>query len=140
VPPPTAPSIAAHARVIAPAEIEVGAERLTAEHIFVDVGGRASAPAIPGLDRVSYLTNTTALDLDAVPRHLVIRGGCYVGLAQMSRRFGAEVTVLEGAPLRVPREDAEISDAIRGILESNGVRVICGIGDVRQHRLRMASR
>ena len=121
-----------HARFVAPHELEVGAERLTAERIFIDVGGRASVAAISGIERVPYLTNTTALDLDTVPRHLVVLGGSYVGLefAQMFRRFGADVTVLESAPRLVPREDAEISDAIRGILESEGVRVVCGISDV----------
>ena len=87
---------------------------------------------IPGIDRVPYLTNTTALALEVVPEHLVVLGGSYVGLefAQIFRRFGAEVTVLESSPRLVPREDAEISAAIRAFLENEGVRIVCGVGDV----------
>jgi pyruvate/2-oxoglutarate dehydrogenase complex dihydrolipoamide dehydrogenase (E3) component len=118
-----------HARFVAPHELEIGSERLAAEQIFINVGGRASVPAIPGIDTVPYLTNTTVLGLDTVPHHLIIIGGSYVGLefAQIFSRFGADVTVLESAPRLVPREDAEISDAIRGILESEGVRIVCGV-------------
>ena len=121
-----------HARFVAPHELEVGSERLTAQQVFIDVGGRAVVPAVSGIDSVPYLTNATALDLDAVPRHLIILGGSYVGLefAQIFRRFGAEVSVLETAPRLVPREDAEISAAIRGTLESEGVRIICAARDV----------
>jgi pyruvate/2-oxoglutarate dehydrogenase complex dihydrolipoamide dehydrogenase (E3) component len=121
-----------HARFVAPHEIDVGGERLSAERIFVNVGGRASVPAIPGIEAVPYLTNSTALALDAVPEHLVVLGGSYVGLefAQMYRRFGAQVTVLERAPRLVPREDEEISTALRGILENEGLRIVCGISDV----------
>jgi pyruvate/2-oxoglutarate dehydrogenase complex dihydrolipoamide dehydrogenase (E3) component len=121
-----------HARFVAPHELEVGSERIAAPQVFINVGGRASVPAIPGIDTVPYLTNTTMLGLDAVPRHLIIVGGSYVGLefAQIFRRFGADVTVLEGAPRLVPREDTEISDAIRGILESEGVRIVCGVRDL----------
>ncbi len=114
-----------HARFVAPREVEVSGERLSAQHVFINVGGRAAVPAIPGIDGVPYLTNTTALALDAVPEHLIVVGGSYVGLefAQMFRRFGAQVTVLEHAPRLVPREDAEISAAIRAFLESEGVRI-----------------
>ncbi|HME24648.1 MAG TPA: FAD-containing oxidoreductase [Acetobacteraceae bacterium] len=121
-----------HARFVAAHEVEVGGERLAAEHIFVNVGGRASVPAIPGIESVPYLTNTSALALEVLPEHLVVLGGSYVGLefAQIFRRFGAEVTVLESAPRLVPREDAEISAAIRGFLESEGVRIVCGVSDV----------
>ncbi len=110
----------------------MAASALPHQQIFINVGGRASVPAIPGIDTVPYLTNTTVLGLDAVPHHLIIIGGSYVGLefAQIFRRFGADVTVLESAPRLVPREDAEISDAIRGILESEGVRIVCGVRDL----------
>ncbi len=121
-----------HARFVAPHELEIGGERLAASRIFLNVGGRAAVPALPGIDSVPYFVNSTILGLDAVPRHLVILGGSYVGLefAQIFRRFGAEVSVLEAAPRLVPREDAEISTAIQGILESEGVRVICAVRDV----------
>ena len=121
-----------HARFVAPREVEVGGERLSAQHVFVNVGGRAAVPTIPGIDSVRYLTNTTALALEAVPEHLIVVGGSYVGLefAQVFRRFGARVTVLEHAPRLVAREDAEISAAIRAFLESEGVRILCGVSDL----------
>ena len=82
-------------------------------------------PPIPGLDQVGYLTNSSMLDLDILPDHLVVVGGSYVGLefAQMYRRFGSEVTVIEAAPRLIPREDEEISSAVQQILESEGSRV-----------------
>jgi pyruvate/2-oxoglutarate dehydrogenase complex dihydrolipoamide dehydrogenase (E3) component len=121
-----------HARFVAPHEIEVDGERFAAERVFINVGGRAAVRAIPGIDKVPYLTNSTALALEAVPEHLVVLGGSYVGLefAQIFRRFGAKVTVLETAPRLVMREDAEISAAIRAFLESEGVRIICGVHDL----------
>jgi pyruvate/2-oxoglutarate dehydrogenase complex dihydrolipoamide dehydrogenase (E3) component len=81
------------ARFIAPHEIRVGGTVLKSERIFINVGGRASAPSMPGLDQVEYLTNSSMIDIDFVPPHLVIVGGSYVGLefAQMYRRFGSEV-------------------------------------------------
>ncbi len=121
-----------HARFVAPHEVEVGGELLAAERVFINVGGRAAVPPIPGIDRVPYLTNTTALALEVVPEHLVVLGGSYVGLefAQIFRRFDARVTVLESGPRLVHREDAEISTAIRAFLESEGVRIVCGVTDV----------
>ncbi len=105
-------------------EVSVGAERLTAEKIFINVGGRAAIPAIPGLHTVSYLTNSSMMDLDYLPGHLVIVGGSYVGLefAQMFRRFGSEVTVIEMGPRLIGREDQDISAAIQEILEAEGIR------------------
>jgi pyruvate/2-oxoglutarate dehydrogenase complex dihydrolipoamide dehydrogenase (E3) component len=81
-------------------EVQVGEDRISADRIFIDVGGRALIPALPGIDRVPFLTNTTILDLDTLPRHLVVVGGGYVGLefAQIFRRFGSAVTVVEKAP------------------------------------------
>ena len=115
----------AHARFISPREIAVGAERISADKIFIDVGGRAIVPAIPGLDAVPYLTNTSILELDAVPEHLIVLGGSYIGLefAQIFRRFGARVTVIEGAPRLVAREDEDVSDAIRDILEREQIDI-----------------
>jgi pyruvate/2-oxoglutarate dehydrogenase complex dihydrolipoamide dehydrogenase (E3) component len=114
-----------HARFESRSEVSVGGERLSAPRIFINVGGRAAVPAIQGLDRVAHLDNSSIMKLDEVPRHLVVVGGSYVGLefAQMYRRFGSEVTVIEMAPRLIAREDPDLSDAIRGILEREGVAV-----------------
>jgi pyruvate/2-oxoglutarate dehydrogenase complex dihydrolipoamide dehydrogenase (E3) component len=117
-----------HARFVSPREVAVGAERLRAERIFVNVGGRATVPAMPGLDQIPYLTNSSMMAVDFLPRHLVIVGGSYIGLefGQMYRRFGSEVTIIEMAPRLVPREDEDVSAAIKGILEREGVAVRVG--------------
>ena len=89
-----------HARFESPRDVRVGDDVLRAERIFINVGGRALVPDMPGVNDVDYLTNSTMLDLDVLPRHLVIVGGSYIGLefAQMYRRFGAQVTVVEKGP------------------------------------------
>jgi pyruvate/2-oxoglutarate dehydrogenase complex dihydrolipoamide dehydrogenase (E3) component len=114
-----------HARFEGPDSIRVGEELLTAAHIFINVGGRAVVPDMPGINEVDYLTNTSMLALDHLPEHLVVVGGSYVGLefAQMYRRFGAEVTIIEKAPRLVMREDEDISEAIREILVHEGITV-----------------
>jgi pyruvate/2-oxoglutarate dehydrogenase complex dihydrolipoamide dehydrogenase (E3) component len=114
-----------HARFEAPQTVRVGGERLTAPRIFLDVGGRASVPDLPGIGEVPYLTNTSILALDQLPRHLVIVGGSYIGLefGQMYRRFGSQVTVVEKSPRLVAREDEDVSDEIRQILEREGIAV-----------------
>jgi pyruvate/2-oxoglutarate dehydrogenase complex dihydrolipoamide dehydrogenase (E3) component len=106
-------------------EITLNDERLTADRIFINVGGRAAVPRMPGLDQIEFFTNSTLLDIDFVPRHLVVIGGSYVGLefAQMFRRFGSEVTVVEMGPQLMRREDEDISNATREILERDGVQV-----------------
>lgn len=117
--------IRGQARFVGPHEIEVDGQRLTAPQIFINVGGRALVPDMPGVHDVTTLNNTTILELETVPRHLVVVGGSYIGLefAQMHRRFGAEVTVVEKGPRLVSREDPEVSDAIRAILEGEGITV-----------------
>ena len=114
-----------HARFLSPTTVAVGDDVLEADRFFINVGGRAAIPDFPGRDRVRTLTNTTMLELDALPRRVVIVGGSYVGLefAQIFRRFGAAVTVVEKAPRLVPREDEEVSEAIREILEAEGVEI-----------------
>src|SRR6202451_413721 len=104
-------------------EVGVGAARLTANRIFINVGGRAVVPDLPGLADVSYLTNSSMMGIDSLPRHLVIVGGSYVGLefGQMYRRFGSEVTIVEMGPRLVQREDEDVSAAIREILEAEGI-------------------
>ena len=103
-----------HARFRSAHEVEVGDTVLRAERIFVNVGGRASVPPMPGVDRVPYLTNSSMMNLDVAPEHLVIVGGSYVGLefGQMFRRFGSAVTIIEMASRLVQREDEDVSASI----------------------------
>jgi pyruvate/2-oxoglutarate dehydrogenase complex dihydrolipoamide dehydrogenase (E3) component len=114
-----------HARFTGPRTVQVGAETLEATEIFINVGGRASMPDIPGLNQVDYLDSSRVMELDVVPNHLLIIGGSYIGLefAQIMRRFGARVTVIETGPRLIGREDPDISDAVRAILEHEGVAV-----------------
>ena len=113
------------ARFEGPKEVRVGSELLTAPRIFINVGGRANVPEMPGVHEIPYLTNSSIIELERVPEHLVVIGGSYIGLefAQMYRRFGAEVTVVEMAPRLVSREDPDVSDAVRDILEREGIKV-----------------
>ncbi|SFN77884.1 FAD-containing oxidoreductase [Sphingomonas sp. OK281] len=117
-----------HARFTGPATLAVDGEELTAPRIFLNVGGRASVPDMPGVDDVPHLDNTDMVALEAVPEHLVVVGGSYVGLefAQMYRRFGAAVTVVERSERLIPHEDADVSDAVRAILEDEGIVVRTG--------------
>ncbi|WP_394886632.1 FAD-containing oxidoreductase [Mesorhizobium sp. AaZ16] len=114
-----------HARFESPREVRVGEELLEADRIFINVGGRASVPEMPGVDRIKYLTNSSMMDVDFLPRHLVVIGGSYVGLefAQMFRRFGSEVTVVEKGPRLIAREDEDISVAVKDILEKEGIGI-----------------
>jgi pyruvate/2-oxoglutarate dehydrogenase complex dihydrolipoamide dehydrogenase (E3) component len=125
--------VQAHAKFVSSQQITAGTDTLQAPRIFINVGARPAIPPIPGLDAVRYLTSSTILDLDHVPEHLAIIGGSYVGLefAQMFRRFGSEVTVIEAAPRLIGREDSEISDAVRQILEAEGIRVCLGAQTTR---------
>ncbi|WP_332689005.1 FAD-containing oxidoreductase [Devosia sp.] len=108
---------------VSPTEVSVGKRILTAPQIFINAGATASVPDWPGLNGVSYLTNTSMMDLDTLPGHLIIAGAGYVGLefAQMYARFGAKVTVIARGARPASGEDADISAAIRGILEAEGV-------------------
>ena len=114
-----------HARFNSSTEISVGDERLSAPQIFINVGGRAVVPDMPGVQDIPYLTNSSMMQVDFLPRHLIVVGGSYVGLefGQMFRRFGSEVTVLEMGPRLVRREDEDISASIREILVGEGVRI-----------------
>lgn len=122
-----------HAQLEGEGRVRVGEETLAAEWIFLNVGGRATVPDMRGVHDVPYLTNTSILQLDTLPAHLAIIGGSYVGLefAQMYRRFGAEVTVIEKGPALIGREDEDVSSAVRGILEAEGVGVLTGADEVR---------
>ncbi|MEO5323239.1 FAD-containing oxidoreductase [Mesorhizobium sp. CC13] len=112
-----------HARFEGPHEVRVGDELLRGERIFINVGGRANIPDMPGIDDIAYLTNTSMMEVDFLPRHLVVVGGSYVGLefAQMFRRFGSQVTVVEKGPRLISREDEDVSEAVKDILEHEGI-------------------
>jgi pyruvate/2-oxoglutarate dehydrogenase complex dihydrolipoamide dehydrogenase (E3) component len=114
-----------HARFEGPRTVRVNGDLLEAERIFINVGGRALVPDMPGIPDVPYLTNSTMLDVDALPEHLIVIGGSYIGLefAQIYRRFGSRVTVVEKGERLIAREDDEVSDAIREILEGEGIAV-----------------
>ena len=121
-------SIVGDCRFVGPATVEVNGRQLMAPRIFLNVGARAMRPPLPGIDSVATLDNVSMMELAAVPEHLVIVGGSYIGLefAHMMRRFGAAVTVVEKSTRLMPREDADVADAIRGILEAEGVRFELG--------------
>jgi pyruvate/2-oxoglutarate dehydrogenase complex dihydrolipoamide dehydrogenase (E3) component len=118
--------IRGHARFEGPRTIDVDGRLLEADKIFLNVGGRAVAPDMPGLSEIDYLTNVGILELDTIPEHLVIIGGSYIALefAQMYRRFGAKVTVLEKGPRLTSREDEDVSDTIKDILEAESIDVV----------------
>lgn len=117
-----------HARFVDPHTITVGERRLRADRFFLNVGGRPAQPGVEGLDAVPWLTNASIMALEELPRHLVVVGGSYIGLefAQMFRRFGSAVTVVQRGPRLVPREDADVAEALRGILEREGLTIRTG--------------
>ena len=125
-----------HARFSSAASVTVGTETLRAPKIFINVGARAAVPDVPGLREVGYLTNSTLLDVDFLPPHLVVIGGSYVGLefAQIFRRFGSEVTVIEAAPRLIPREDEDVSAAVSDILVKEGIALHVGARDLKVGR------
>src|ERR687895_431068 len=112
-----------HAQFESPRAVRVNAEILEAGKIFINVGGRALVPPMPGLDQVPYLTNSSIMELDYLPEHLLIIGGSYIGLefAQMYRRFGSRVTVIEMGPRLIGREDEDVSAEVQAILEREGI-------------------
>ncbi len=117
--------IRGHATFTSPQILRVGEQLLTAPLIFLNVGGRAVMPDLPGVHDVKVMTNTDIVHLDVLPSHLAVIGGSYIGLefAQMYRRFGAEVTVIERGPRLVSREDEDVSEGLREMLEAEGVVV-----------------
>jgi pyruvate/2-oxoglutarate dehydrogenase complex dihydrolipoamide dehydrogenase (E3) component len=116
------------ARFTSKREIAVGGRSLRAQRIFINVGGRALVPDLPGVKDVPFLTNSSMMEVDFVPPHLVIIGGSYIGLefAQMYRRFGSKVTVVERMAKLLPREDDDVAAEIRAILEREGVEIRTG--------------
>ena len=117
-----------HARFMSAHEIDVGGALLRAERCFVDVGARGVVPNLPGLDQVPHLDNASLMQLDTLPGHLVVMGGSYIAIefAQMFRRFGSEITVVERGPRLVSREDEDVSSAIQAILEAEGIAIHLG--------------
>ncbi len=117
--------IQGHARFQSSHRVAVNEEVLQADKIFINVGGRASVPAMPGIRDVPFLTNPSMMDVDFLPEHLVIVGGSYIGLefGQMYRRFGSEVTIVEMGPRLIGREDEDISETVRQILATEGIRI-----------------
>jgi pyruvate/2-oxoglutarate dehydrogenase complex dihydrolipoamide dehydrogenase (E3) component len=117
--------IQGHARFQSSRTVVVNNEVLEADRIFINVGGRASVPAMPGIHDVPFLTNSSMMDIDFLPEHLVIVGGSYVGLefGQMYRRFGSAVTIVEMGPRLIGREDEDVSQGVREILESEGIQI-----------------
>lgn len=118
--------IEGHARFQSSRAVLVNDEILEADKIYINVGGRASVPPIKGINDVPFLTNSSMMDVDFLPEHLVIVGGSYVGLefAQMYRRFGSEVTIIEMGPRLIGREDEDVSTEVRDILERDGIRTL----------------
>jgi len=117
--------IQGHARFQSSHTVLVNDEALQANKLFINVGGRSSVPAMPGLQDVPFLTNSSMMDVDFLPEHLVIVGGSYIGLefGQMYRRFGSHVTIVEMGPRLIGREDEDISEAVRDILEAEGIQI-----------------
>jgi pyruvate/2-oxoglutarate dehydrogenase complex dihydrolipoamide dehydrogenase (E3) component len=125
--------IRGHARFESTHTVRVDGQVLEADKIFLNVGGRAVVPDMPGLSDIDYLTNVSILEIDTVPEHLVIIGGSYIALefAQMYRRFGARVSVIEKGPRLASREDEDVSGTIREILEAEGIDVVVGATAIR---------
>jgi pyruvate/2-oxoglutarate dehydrogenase complex dihydrolipoamide dehydrogenase (E3) component len=114
-----------HGRFESAHSVRVNDEVLEAEKIFINVGARALVPPMPGLDRVPYLTNSSMMEIDFLPEHLIVIGGSYIGLefGQMYRRFGARVTIVEKLDRLIGREDEDVSREIQEILEAEGVEI-----------------
>jgi len=114
-----------HARFESAHTISVGDDRLTADRIFINVGGRASMPKMPGLEQIEFFNNSSLMEIDFVPKHLIVVGGSYIGLefGQMFRRFGSEVTIIEMGQRLVRREDQDVSAAVHEIIAREGIRI-----------------
>ena len=122
-----------HARFVGPHQLQVGDDLLESEKIFINTGGRPTVPAIPGLETVSYLTNESAMQLTALPEHLLILGGGYIGLefGQMFRRYGSRVTVLHTGKQIISREDPETAAELQRALEAEGIQFLLNTRTVR---------
>ena len=114
-----------HGRLESATTVSVNGDLLEADRIILNVGGRAAVPDMPGVEEVDYLTNSSIMEVDFLPEHLVVIGGSYIGLefAQMYRRFGSRVTVIQRGDWLIPRDDEDISAAVKEILEGEGVDI-----------------
>ncbi|MDP6390336.1 MAG: FAD-containing oxidoreductase [Alphaproteobacteria bacterium] len=114
-----------HGRLESANSVSVNGDMLAADRIVLNVGGRARVPDMPGIDEIDYLTNSSMMEVDFLPEHLIIIGGSYIGLefAQMYRRFGSRVTVVEMGDRLIARDDPDVSNAVKEILETEGVEV-----------------
>ena len=114
-----------HARLEGPDTVRVNGEPIRADRIFLNVGARARVPEMPGLEGVDYLTNSSMLEMEVLPEHLIVVGGSYIGLefGQMYRRFGSEVTIVEKGPRLIARDDLDVTETIQQLLESEGIHV-----------------
>lgn len=121
-----------HAVFVDSNRVRIDDEILEAEKIFINVGCRAAIPKIEGLERVPFLTNSSVMEIDFLPPHLVIIGGGYIALefAQMYRRFGSQVTVIQRNPHLMPNEDTDVSDEIKKILEKSGIEILTGVNHI----------
>jgi pyruvate/2-oxoglutarate dehydrogenase complex dihydrolipoamide dehydrogenase (E3) component len=145
--------IRGEARFSGPRELEVtlnGGEavQLSADNIFINVGARPANPPVEGLDSVPTLNSTTIMELDEVPDHLLVLGGSYVGLefAQMFRRFGSGVTVVQRGKQLMSREDTDVAEAVAEIMRQDGIEVLLSTqtqraeqGNVGKIRLRVST-
>ena len=122
-----------HAAFEGPRTVRVGDDVLEADKVFINVGARSAVPPIPGLDTVPYFDNSTMMDVDFLPEHLVLIGGSYIGLefGQMYRRFGSQVTIIERGPRLLMREDEDVCAAVAGILDNEGITVLTDATDFR---------
>ena len=121
-----------HAVFTAKNIVEVDGQVLQAKQIFINVGARSFVPPFEGLDEIDYFTSETVMEVDFLPEHLIIVGGSYIGLefAQMYRRFGSKVTVIEKASRLIPREDDDVSDTVREILQAENIDIKLGVNEV----------
>jgi pyruvate/2-oxoglutarate dehydrogenase complex dihydrolipoamide dehydrogenase (E3) component len=120
-----------HGRFESPSTVRVGDDLLEADRIFINVGGRASAPPVKGLDTVPYLNNSSIMEVDFLPEHLLILGGGYIALefGQIYRRFGSEVTIVQRGERLLTSEDDDIAKAVHEILENEGIQICTNTGD-----------
>jgi len=122
---PNCTVIEGHARLESAHEMSIGGDRITADRIFLNVGGRAAMPAMPGHEQIEFFNNSSLMEVDFVPKHLIVVGGSYIGLefGQMFRRFGSEVTIIEMGQRLVRREDEDVSAAVHEIIAREGIQI-----------------